>query len=142
MVQTVLALAAAVFGGIKAWPEMKGSEYFSGGALLFYVLVLLVVVSVLMLIRTMRKSGVIGGSVPSAVPTELQFSAALTQAKDAKQELSPAGPEPDITLTVDDVSFYNYTLMSTNHKSGKHSECLFHTNLHAQERGQGNDGKH
>ena len=51
--QTSFTALACIFGGIKAWPEMKGNQYLSIGALLFYVLVALVLASVFVLIKAL-----------------------------------------------------------------------------------------
>ena len=45
IIQAILALLACIFGGVKAWPEMKANAVLSFGAILFYVLIALVVVS-------------------------------------------------------------------------------------------------
>jgi len=46
IIQIVIATIACVFSGIKAWPDMRGNELFSLGAVLFYILVGLVIFSV------------------------------------------------------------------------------------------------
>jgi hypothetical protein len=44
LIQIVLAAASCIFAGIKVWPELRGNQFLSLGAILFYVLVALVVV--------------------------------------------------------------------------------------------------
>jgi hypothetical protein len=53
--QTALALVGVLIAGKNAWPDMKANAYFTGGAILFYVLVALVVGSILHLIAVSRK---------------------------------------------------------------------------------------
>lgn len=48
--------AALCLAGYRAWPDMKASEYFSGGAILFYALIALVVGAVAQLISAVRKA--------------------------------------------------------------------------------------
>ena len=45
VVQTVAAIAALSFAAHSAWKDMKSSDYFSGGAILFYLLVAIVLIS-------------------------------------------------------------------------------------------------
>jgi len=44
VIQIVLAAASCLVAGIKAWPELKGNEFLSLGAILFYAVALLVIV--------------------------------------------------------------------------------------------------
>jgi hypothetical protein len=50
----VVAIIGSFLAGIKAWPELKANEFFSGGALLFYALVILVLLAVGMLAVSRR----------------------------------------------------------------------------------------
>src|SRR5579862_8146628 len=45
IVQVVLAALGCFFAGVKAWPDMKNNDLLSSGAILFYVLVTVVVLS-------------------------------------------------------------------------------------------------
>ena len=44
VIQILAAVLAVILAGINAWPKLQGNQFFSLGAILFYVLVLLVVV--------------------------------------------------------------------------------------------------
>jgi hypothetical protein len=50
------AILSCIFAAIKAWPDMKASQYFSLGAFIFYILVGLVITSIVVLISAMRSS--------------------------------------------------------------------------------------
>ncbi len=54
IVQTLLTGLGCVFAAIKAWPEMKSNEFLSLGALLFYALVGLTILSVAVLVKRLR----------------------------------------------------------------------------------------
>jgi len=53
IIQTVLTAIGLVIAGKNAWPDMKGNEYLSGGAILFYVLVASVIYSIGRLVRAL-----------------------------------------------------------------------------------------
>ena len=51
VIQTVIAAMALVLSAINVWPRLKDNDLFSIGAIVFYLLVLLVIVSVPMAVR-------------------------------------------------------------------------------------------
>src|SRR5262249_49593524 len=61
-IQTIFAAVALVFAGANAWNSLKGNEFFSGGAILFYALVILAFVSVLRATLLHRNSDQISAS--------------------------------------------------------------------------------
>ncbi len=54
--QLFLAILACIFGGIKAWPEMKSNEFLSLGSLLFYTLIGLVLITTYVLLNAIRRT--------------------------------------------------------------------------------------
>lgn len=57
-----VACISCVFGGIRAWPDMHKSDLFTSGAILFYLLVILVLSMMWALIRTIRETPQTAGS--------------------------------------------------------------------------------
>jgi hypothetical protein len=53
--QLGFALAACIFSGIKAWPDMQKTDVFTPGAILFYLLVGLVISIIVVLIRSIAR---------------------------------------------------------------------------------------
>jgi hypothetical protein len=56
IIQTAATVVACFLAAYKAWPDMSHSQYFSGGAVLFYVLVVVVVSAIWQLIKTLRNT--------------------------------------------------------------------------------------
>ena len=76
--QLLVTLAALCLAGYNAWPDMKMSDYLSGGAVLFYILVALVLGSIVHLIVVVRRGRRPALNHDAAVskgsPFELKFS--------------------------------------------------------------------
>jgi hypothetical protein len=66
ILQLVVACIACVFAGTKAWPEMKQNEFLSAGALLFYALVALVLISAGTILNAARKGRSVLTRAPAA----------------------------------------------------------------------------
>ena len=56
IIQTVIALSALVISGIMAWPHLRGNDLLTGGAIIFYLMVGLVLVSAALVISSIRSS--------------------------------------------------------------------------------------
>jgi hypothetical protein len=55
VIQVAAAIVGCIFAGVKAWPDVRSNEFLTLGAILFYVLVSLVVVSIVVLIRALHR---------------------------------------------------------------------------------------
>jgi hypothetical protein len=53
--QLLVTFSALCLAGFKAWPDMRASAYFTGGAILFYALIALVIGAIVHLIIVIRK---------------------------------------------------------------------------------------
>jgi hypothetical protein len=75
IIQTVIALSALVISGVMAWPQLKGNNLLTGGAIIFYLMVGLVLVSAGLVISSVRSSSApptltpSPGSQPPTAPT-------------------------------------------------------------------------
>src|ERR1017187_6026798 len=56
IVQTAATLCSVVLSGTKAWPDMKSNEYFSTGAILFYLICTVMAGFVVVFIRALLLS--------------------------------------------------------------------------------------
>lgn len=56
IIQMAVAVMALILGAIREWPTLKDNEFLSAGALLFYALVGLVVISIARLVSSLRRS--------------------------------------------------------------------------------------
>lgn len=65
IIQTGISIIACVFGGVNAWPKLKGNEFVSVEAILFYLLVALLIVSLVLAVRAIRREpGLSGKPIP------------------------------------------------------------------------------
>ncbi len=65
IIQTGIALSALVVSGVMAWPQLKGNELLTGGAIIFYLMVGLVLVSAGLVISSVHSSSAPQTPTPS-----------------------------------------------------------------------------
>src|SRR5262245_41356287 len=70
VMQVGIGSAALILSAKNSFPDLKKSEYFSGGSILFYILVALVITSISKLVTEWKRLSSITTSAPSEVSPE------------------------------------------------------------------------
>ena len=109
IIQTVIALSALVISGVMAWPQLKGNDLLTGGAIIFYLMVGLVLVSAGLVISSVRSSSTppTAGSQPPTAPTPSSGSQSPTAPTPSSGTLSERlvfGPPIVPTVAADTTS--------------------------------------
>jgi hypothetical protein len=67
-IQTILAGIAVIVGGVNAWPRIKGNQVLSAGAILFYLLIAIMLLSIWLLVRSAASRVVLTSIPPHSMP--------------------------------------------------------------------------
>jgi hypothetical protein len=79
IIQTAATLCSVVLSGTKAWPDMKNNEYFSTGAILFYLICTVMMGFVIVFIKVLLSSRTKRGLVVSDIMEPPGFDAVRHQ---------------------------------------------------------------